>query len=323
MSIRILVTGANGFVGQALCQALNKYGYFVRAAVRSNEKLAQLPEGVEYCIVGEVGLDTEWGMALEGIDTVIHLTSRVHLMQDNSSDPLSEYRKINTAGTERLARIAAQSGVSRFIFLSSVKVNGEYTRDDKVASFSEVDTPNPQDGYAVSKWEAEQALTRIGKETGLETVILRPPLIYGPCVKANFLSLLKIIDSGVPLPFAAIKSKRSFIYLGNLIDIILQCIINQKASGQTFLVSDGEDIIIPQLMRKIAKSMGRSLILMPIPVGILKFFGEIIGRKSEVDRLVKSLVIDNRKIIEVLNWKAPYSLDEGIGLTVKSYLGSK
>ncbi len=323
MSIRILVTGANGFVGQVLCQALNKNGYFVRAAVRSNEKIAQLPEGVEYCIVGEVSLDTKWSIALEGIDVVIHLTSRVHLMQDNSSDPLLEYRKINTAGTERLARIAVQSGVSRFIFLSSVKVNGEYTGDDKAASFSEANTPNPQDDYAVSKWEAEQALTKIGKESGLETVILRPPLIYGPGVKANFFSLLKIIDLGIPLPFAAIKSKRSFIYLGNLIDIILKCIISSKVSGQTFLVSDGEDVAIPQLMRKIAKSMGRDLMLISIPVGVLKFFGEISGKKSEIDRLVRSLVVDNKKIVKALDWKAPYSLDGGIGITVKSYLGSK
>ena len=320
---KILITGANGFVGQALCQALTKNGYFVRAAVRSNERLAQLPEGVEYCIVGEVGVDTEWSTALEGVNTVIHLTSRVHLMQDTSSDPLLEYRKINTAGTEHLARIAMQSGVTRFIFLSSVKVNGEYTGDDKAVSFSETDTPNPQDDYAVSKWEAEQVLARLGKESGLETVILRPPLIYGPGVKANFLSLLKVVDSGVPLPFAAIKSKRSFIYLGNLVDIILKCIVNPKLSGQTFLVSDGEDITIPQLMRKIAKSMDRNPILIPIPVGILKFVGEISGRRLEVDRLARSLVIDNRKIVEALNWKAPYSLDEGIELTVKSYLDSK
>jgi len=320
---RILVTGANGFVGQALCRALNGNGYFIRAAVRSNEKLAQLPEGVEYCIVGEVGSGTGWSTALEGIDTVIHLASRVHLMQDNSSDALSEYRKINTAGTKRLASLAAQSGVSRFIFLSSIKVNGEYTGEGNAGSFCETDTPDPQDNYAVSKWEAEQALTEIGKESGLETVILRPPLVYGPGVKANFLSLLKIIDSEVPLPFAAIKSKRSFIYLGNLVDIISKCIMSPKVSGQTFLVSDGEDIAIPQLMKTIAKSMGRDPVLLPIPVGFLKLFGRISGRKSKVGRLVRPLVINNGKIVGALNWKAPYSLSEGIELTVKSYLDSK
>jgi len=320
---KILVTGANGFVGRALCSLLLEKGYVVRGAVRSAEKSAYLPNEIEVCVVDEIGPDTDWEKAMQGVDVIVHLAARVHVIGKSEVDSSLEYNRINALGTEQLARLAAKHKISRLIYLSSVKVNGEYTVSDSkgaIVSFSEEDAPNPRGYYALSKWKAELALQRIKEEAGLEIVILRAPLVYGPGVKANFLSLLKIVDFSIPLPLANIKNLRSFIYLGNLTDIILKCISEPMAAGHTFLVSDGRDISTPDLIREIAITMGRSPKLFPAPTILLKSLGMIIGRFSEIERLIRSLCINNNKISKILDWKPFYTLDQGIKLTIDSYL---
>ena len=316
----ILVTGANGFIGQALCSALSKAGFNVRAAVRKINM--DISGAHEYVQIGDIDNKTDWEEALNNVDVVIHLASRVHITRDRANDPLAEFRRVNVAGTEHLARMAAKHGVRRLIFLSSVKVNGEYTSKEssgKVERFSERNIPNPQDDYGLSKWEAEQVLHSVSKDTGLEIVILRPALVYGPGVKANFLNLLRLIDLGIPLPFSNLKNVRSFVYLGNLIDAILRCITDSRAVGQTFLISDGEDISSSELIIKIAKAMGRKPVLLPFPDRLLRFLGKVTGRLSEVERLLNSLCVENRKIIETLDWRPQYTLDEGIKITIGSY----
>ena len=313
--MKVLVTGATGFVGTALVSRLVDSGRFgVRAAVRreSGELLAV----VEQVVAGNLTPNTDWQQALVGVDAVVHLAARVHVMNDTASDPLSAFRQVNVAGTERLARIAATKGVKRFVYISSVKVNGESCEKP----FTEQSIPAPEDPYGVSKWETEQILHRVAEETGLEVVILRPPLVYGPGVKANFLSLFKIVDRGIPLPLAGINNQRSLIYLENLVDAIIKCIEHPNAANQTFLLSDGQDVSTPELIRMIASAMGKKPRLAPCPPVVLKFLGKLTGKSLEVKRLIGSLQIDNSKIKKVLNWQRPFTMEEGIAETVKWYL---
>ena len=313
--MKVLVTGATGFVGTALVSRLVDSGRFgVRAAVQreSGELLAV----VEQVVAGNLTPNTDWQQALVGVDAVVHLAARVHVMNDTASDPLSAFRQVNVAGTERLARIAATKGVKRFVYISSVKVNGESCEKP----FTEQSIPAPEDPYGVSKWETEQILHRVAEETGLEVVILRPPLVYGPGVKANFLSLFKIVDRGIPLPLAGINNQRSLIYLENLVDAIIKCIEHPNAANQTFLLSDGQDVSTPELIRMIASAMGKKPRLAPCPPVVLKFLGKLTGKSLEVKRLIGSLQIDNSKIKKVLNWQRPFTMEEGIAETVKWYL---
>ena len=313
--MKVLVTGATGFVGTALVSRLVDSGRFgVRAAVRreSGELLAV----VEQVVAGNLTPNTDWQQVLVGVDAVVHLAARVHVMNDTAADPLSAFRQVNVAGTERLARIAATKGVKRFVYISSVKVNGEGCEKP----FTEHSIPAPEDPYGVSKWEAEQILHRVAEETGLEVVILRPPLVYGPGVKANFLSLFKIVDRGIPLPLAGINNQRSLIYLENLVDAIIKCIEHPNAANQTFLLSDGQDVSTPELIRMIASAMGKKPRLAPCPPVVLKFLGKLTGKSLEVKRLIGSLQIDNSKIKKVLNWQRPFTMEEGIAETVKWYL---
>jgi len=223
------VTGATGFVGKALGKRMVSNGWHVRGAVRSAEQGANLPAGVEVIPIKSISADTDWSDALVGVNTVVHLAARVHVMNDTATDPLAAFRQVNVAGTERLAWMAATEGVKRFVYVSSVKVNGERCK----TPFTEHNIPAPEDPYGVSKWEAEQVLYKVAEDTGLEVVILRPPLVYGPGVKANFLSLFKIVDRGIPLPLASINNHRSLIYLGNFVDAITTGINHPKAAGQT------------------------------------------------------------------------------------------
>src|SRR3972149_1484082 len=225
----VLITGANGFVGQALCKRMASNGWQIRGTVRSAKQVASLPIGVQAEQIESITADTDWSNALAGVDAVVHLAARVHVMNDTVSDPLSAFRQINVAGTERLARMAATNGVKRFVYISSVKVNGEGCEKP----FTEHNIPAPEDPYGVSKWEAEQVLHKVAKEAGLEVVILRPPLLYVPGVKANFLSLLKLIDRAIPLPLSSINNLRSLICVGNLVDAIITCITHPLAVGQT------------------------------------------------------------------------------------------
>jgi len=254
-----------------------------------------------------------------GIDIVIHLAARVHVMDGKQAKPLAAFRTINTDGTYRLARTAANMGVKRFIFISTVKVNGE----DSSTSYTEKDSPNPQDPYAISKWEAEQILRDVSAKTGMETIIIRPPLVYGPAVRANFLRLLHLVDQGIPLPFARINNYRSLIYIGNLVDAIATCINHPNAGNQTFLVSDQDDVSTPDLIRLISSAMDKPTRLFSFPPNILSLFATMIGKKNLYDRLCGSLTVDASAISKTLSWQPPFSLNDGIAHTVEWYLRNK
>jgi nucleoside-diphosphate-sugar epimerase len=312
----ILITGVNGFVGLPLCDKLMETGSRVRGTVRKSEHSTKLPTRAEALIVETIDSNTDWRIALENIDAVIHVAARVHVLKDTADNPLAAFREINVEGTERLARMAAAAGVRRFVFISSVKVNGE-GRD---IPYTEQDKPAPEDPYGISKWEAEQILRKIEAETGLEVVILRPPLVYGPAVKANFLKLLDIVKKGVPLPFANIINRRSFIYLQNLVDSVIVCIDHPNAAGQTYLVGDGEDVSSPELVRRIATAFDRPPRLLPFPPSLMRLFGKLMGKSAAVDRLLGSLTVDSSKICHDLGWHPPYTMKQGLRETADWYI---
>ncbi len=303
-----LVTGANGFVGTALCTRLSRDGAALRAAVRS---LSSQPDGVEAIAMGSLSSESDWTVALSSVEQVVHLAAHVHVMNDKSADPLAEFRRVNVEGTANLARQAAAAGVRRFVYLSSIKVNGEFTQEGH--PFTADDAPAPEDPYAVSKHEAEQALRQIAAETGMEVVIIRPPLVYGPGVKANFESMMRWLSRGVPLPLAAAnRNRRSLVALDNLVDLILTCLHHPKAANQTFLVSDGEDLSTAELLQKIGKAMNRPARLLPVPVSLLAFVARLLGKTAVAQRLLGSLQMDISNTCELLDWKPPVSVDEGL-----------
>lgn len=311
--MRFLVTGASGFVGRSLCAEAIRRDLCVRGTVRSRY---QLPDGVEPAIVGPIDGKTDWTDALNGVDAVIHLAARVHVMRETAGDPLAEFLEINLHGTANLARQAVQAGVKRLVYVSSIKVNGEST---EAHPFSETDNPNPQDPYAVSKWQAEQALQRIARDTGLEVVIIRPPLIYGPGVKGNFIKLLEVIDKGVPLPLAGAKSQRSLLYVGNLVDALIACAIHPAAINQTYLVSDGEDISTAELIGEISRLLGRRDWSFYFPLPLLRAIGLLFGRSAQIERLLNPLCINGNKIRNELRWFPPHTLRDGLQSTIQWY----
>jgi nucleoside-diphosphate-sugar epimerase len=309
---RILVTGAAGFIGTALCDAFPGSGRDVRRAVRQAEKPSS---GI--IAVGDIGPDTQWQRALEGIECVIHLAARAHIMQERSPDALDAYRTVNVTGTEKLARDAAAAGVRRLVFLSSVKVNGESTRG---RPFSESDVPQPEDAYGVSKWEAEQVVRKVAAESGLEAVVLRAPLVYGPRAKGNFLRLMHMVARGWPLPLASVLNKRSFVYVGNLVDALITAAQSPPAAGRTYLVSDGEDMSTPELIRGIAKALGVPSRLFPVPVALLRASGTLFGHGDALARLTGSLQVDSSRIRRELGWIPPFSVAQGLQETGRWYL---
>jgi len=311
----VLVTGADGFVGKALCAEMVSRGWKVRASVRSREKMKSLPKEIGIIETGSIDPDTDWAHALDNVDSVVHLAGRVHVMADSSSDPLSEYRIVNTAGTEKLARSAASSGVRRFIFMSTVKVNGEGGE----VPYCEDDIPEPSDPYGISKWEAEKIIKAIANETGMEAVIIRAPMVYGPEVKANFLRLLKAVDRGIPMPLAGINKKRSMIYLGNLVDVIMTCMTHHEAGQKTYLVSDDYDVSTPELIRQIATALGKTGRLFSLPLFMLRLAGLITGKSQAMDRLTGSLAVDTSKIKKELGWNPPFTLAQGLKQTAEWY----
>ena len=330
MTKSILVSGASGFVGQALCAELLKRGHSVRAALRS-------PSGFnvascETTKVSDIAENTSWIDALRDINTVIHLAARVHVMKDSSADPLAEFLKVNLHGTVNLVEQAARAGVKRLIYVSSVKVNGERTLSSNSAlaggncgrgAFTESDRPNPQDPYAVSKWHAEQALQRIAQETGLEVVIVRPPLVYGPGVKGNFIRLLAAINRGIPLPLAGARNARSLIYVGNLVDALITCATHPAAAGQTYLVSDGHGVSTAELVKKIAHALGHPDRSFYLPPALLRAAAVLLGRADQVDRLFDSLCVNDSKIRGELSWLPPYSMEQGLRETANWFLGEQ
>ena len=299
-----LVTGANGFVGTALCKALRMLGRPVRPVVRATQR-----HPADEVVIGDIGPETDWTPVLNEVDTVIHLAARAHVVEDTIANPLAVYLKVNKAGTARLAQQAAQAGVRRLIYVSSIKVLGEATQ---ARPFHADDSPAPEDAYGKSKWEAEETLKAIARDTGIEAVIVRPPLVYGPGVKGNFARLVSLVKRGVPLPLGNVNNRRSLVALDNLVDLLVLCIDHPSAAAQTFLVSDGEDLSTPDLIRRIAEAMGRSARLMPIPVSMLKLAGQLTGRMAEVNRLMGSLQVDVQPTCRILGWSPRVTVDEGL-----------
>lgn len=314
----VLVTGANGFIGRALCRRLLAEKWTVCGTVRSAVNHVVV-DGVKRIVIGDIGAATDWSAALPGIDTVVHLAARVHVMKDSSAQPLRTFRAVNVHGTARLARQTAEAEVGRFIFLSTVKVNGEESRK----AYTEDDPPCPMDAYGTSKMEAEKTIADISCRTGMEHVILRPPLVYGPGVKANFLRLLQLVDRGIPLPLASVDNQRSLIYVENLVDAILQCMKHPGAAGQTYLVSDQQSVSTPALIRTIAAALNKKPCLVRFPPRVLRMAAHLTGKGAAVDRLIGSLTVDTNKIKNDLGWKSPFSLEEGLKETAQWCKGLK
>jgi nucleoside-diphosphate-sugar epimerase len=311
----VLITGANGFVGSVLCARLRISGASVRAAVRS---LGSKLDAAEAVAIGRLSSETDWMEALENVEQVVHLAARVHIMNDKSLDQLAEFRRVNVEGTANLAIQAAAAGVKRFVFLSSVKVNGEFTETEK--PFTANDVPKPQHPYGVSKHEAEQLLRKIACETGMEVVIIRPPLVYGPGVKANFESMIRWLARGVPLPLAAItENRRSFVALDNLVDFIVTCLSHPAAANQTFLVSDGEDLSTAELVKRMGDAMGYSTRLFYLPPSLLKIGAKLVRKPGTYQRLCGSLQVDINKNRQLLGWTPPLSVDDGLRHAVKGF----
>lgn len=304
-SKRLLVTGANGFVGRRLCLRAEEQGWVIRPTSR-------LKMGGENNVIGDIASNAEWSDALKGVDSVVHLAACLHQKRGSWTHELTRFRQVNVEGSRRLAETAAKMGVKRFLFLSSIKVNGEKTGDGN-RPFTESDTPAPEDAYAVSKWEAENVLWEIEKKSSMEVVVIRPPLIYGPGVKANFLKLMELVDRGIPLPFGGIRNRRSLLSLTNLVDLIYRCLEHPEAAGQMFLASDGEDVSTPELARRIAKALGRPARLLPVPEWLMKLGGTITGKSAEVKRLCGSLQIDSSKARRLLGWTPPCAMNEELG----------
>jgi len=319
---QILITGASGFIGSALAQTLTKNGYSVRGALR------HLDSTVSYSFtsfdslveVGEIGPDTDWGKSFKDIDVIIHLAGRAHILRETSDNPYEEFHRVNAEGTKRLAYVAAEQSVKRLVYISSIGVNGNLT---STAPFTENDLPSPHNDYALSKWEAEQSLHDISIETGMEVVIVRPPLVYGPRVKANFFRLLQWVDRGMPLPLGTVNNRRSLIALDNLVDFLVRCLEHPAAAGETFLVSDGEDLSTPELIKKIALKMDKPTRIFPFPLSLLRLGALCLGKKSLIDRLCGSLQIDITKAKQILDWTPPVSVDEGLRRTVDCYIEQK
>lgn len=309
--MKVLVTGANGFVGRALCARLDKAGHQAVPGVRrpcgmSDEK-----------VVGDIDEATHWAEAVDGCQAVVHLAARVHVMHDTATDPLDEFRRTNVDGTLNLARQAAAAGVRRFVFISSVKVHGESTLPGR--PFSERDAPAPQDAYGLSKLEAEQGLLAMAQATGMELVVIRPPLVYGPGVRANFQSLMRAVAKGLPLPLAAVDNRRSLVALDNLVDLIATCMAHPAAANQDFLVSDDEDLSTPELIRELARAMGKPPRLFALPMGLLRALAALTGRKSTLERVCGNLQVDMTKARTILAWNPPQSVREGLSQTVSHY----
>lgn len=315
--LRIVVTGATGFVGSALVKALkNHQKYMPISAVRSVPRNDVLAEN-SFIIPG-ISSNTDWSDGLKDAALVVHAAARVHVMKEVAADALAEFRKVNVEGTINLARQAAAAGVKRFVFISSIKVNGESTAAGH--PFKADDCPAPSDPYGVSKQEAEEALRKISTETGMEVVIIRPTLIYGPGVKANFRNMMGWLQKGIPLPFGAIFNKRSLVSIENLVSLILVCLEHPDAAGEAFLVSDGIDLSTTELLTRTADALGVKSRLIPIPSSLLVLGAVALGRRSLSQRLCGSLQVDIQKTKSLLGWNPPVSVEESLKRTAKDFL---
>ncbi len=311
---KILVTGADGFIGRQFCRTLRQAGFAVKAAVRQAAS-SPVPD-LEYVTVGDIGPYTDWTEALRGAQRVVHLAGRAHILGERSANAMAEYERVNILGTRRLAQMAAAAGIGRFLFLSSVKVNGEESRG---RPFVETDPPDPGDAYGRSKWQAESALLHLDQHGELPVVIIRAPLVYGPGVRANFLSLIRWVDCGLPLPVAKIKNKRSLIGLGNLTNFLILCLQHPAAAGEIFLVSDQEDLSTPELVQRIGGLLGRSGRLLPIPYQAMSILASLLGKKESFQKLCHSLQVNVGKANELLRWQPPFSVNDQLKETIQWY----
>jgi nucleoside-diphosphate-sugar epimerase len=313
---KVLITGADGFIGKALCDVLLRNGHKVRGTVLSEDLIEHLPGGVEPLISGDIGDAMDLRPIFKDTDVVIHLAARVHVMCETIVDPMAEFMRVNAEGTRKLAIAAAAMDVKKFVFLSSIKVNGEATYGKP---FSADDPPDTKDPYGISKMKAEEAIKNICYSSDMEFYIIRPTLVYGPAVKGNFLRLVNLVDKGVPLPLGGIKNARDILYLGNLVDALSRLTVSNIPGNETYLISDDEHISTPRLIETIANAMEKKARLINIPSGMLKMIGKIIGKSDEIDRLIGSLCVDSGKIQKVLGWRPPFSFEEGIKATVRWY----
>ncbi|MGN5594066.1 UDP-glucose 4-epimerase family protein [Stutzerimonas nitrititolerans] len=306
MTIEIALTGATGFIGSAIVRELQQSDHFNVLGLCRN-----IPVNAEPVLaaVGDLA-EANLSSVLQRTSVIIHAAARAHILKDKVPDPLAEYRRVNVEGTLNLARQAVAAGVTRFVFISSIKVNGEATFNGK--AFHADDVPAPEDAYGLSKLEAEQGLMKLVADTGLEVVIIRPPLVYGPGVKGNFASMIKLVEKGLPLPLGAIHNKRSLVGIDNLVDLIIRCIDHPAAANQVFLAGDGEDLSTTQLLRGVGEAMGKPSRLIPVPAGLLQFGATLLGRKAMAQRLLGSLQVDISKTCELLDWKPPYTVQEGL-----------
>lgn len=307
--MKVLVTGASGFVGRALVAQLVALGRDEVLALTRQAPAHQV-SGATYLVGNYLAWQTQWQPALAGIHTVVHAAARAHLLNDRAVDPLFEFRQINVTGTLNLAAQAVQNGVSRFVFISSIGVNGLQTAPGK--PFTEVEKPNPHNAYALSKWEAEQGLLQIAEETGMEVVIIRPPLVDGCNAPGNFGSLMRAVQRGWPLPLGAVHNQRSLVALDNLVDFIITCTTHPKAANQTFLVSDGQDLSTTELVRGMARAAGVPARLLPVPVWALQAGASLLGKGDVVQRLCGNLQVDISKARQLLGWVPPVSVEEGL-----------
>lgn len=312
---RILITGATGFVGHHLCKLLSSLDYDVVGTTRRDPSSVPNP-GFELKMLPDLSDGSGWKHAFQDVDYVVHLAARVHVMKETEMDPLEAFRRVNVEGTRRLLRNLSAQGVEKLVYLSSIKVHGEATTG---RAWTASDVVTPVDPYARSKFEAEQLIRESGVRNGFETVIIRPPLVYGPGVGGNILRLLKVVDKGIPLPLGRVDNLRSMVSVQNLCDLIRECLSNPAAAGRLLLVSDASDISTPDLVRMIASAMSKPARLMPISPSILSFLGKLTGRSAEVERLTASLQVDVGETLRLLDWRPPVSVDEGIRDTVRWY----
>ncbi len=320
MNERVLVTGADGFVGRYVCRKLIESGYSLRAGVRKVESIPDLQRAVpglsDSSLLGDLGASPELRGPLAGVSAIVHLAARVHVMKESSGNPLQEFRRVNVEGTMSLARAAAEAGVRRFIFASTIKVNGDTTSGE---AFNMDMPPAPQDAYAISKWEAEEALRSVAAESGLEVVIVRPPLVYGPGVQGNFLRLMRLVDRALPLPWPKAENRRSMIGAENLADFLVRCVDHPQAAGQSFLVKDSEDISTRELITRLARLLGRPARFVPVPESLIRLAARLTMKKEAADRVLDSLVIDSDCAQQLLKWVPSVTLDEGLAATARWY----
>lgn len=316
---RILITGSNGFIGRSLCRELVERKFLVSASIRRLENAIKLPSICKIKLIDGINGETDWLPAFnEKINVLVHLAARVHVMQDQEANPLAEFRRVNRDGTLNLARQAAAVGVKRFVYISSIKVNGEQSRLGH--PFTEEDISAPTDPYSISKSEAEIGLRRLAKETGMEVVIIRPTLVYGPGVRANFLAMMRWLNKGIPLPLRAVRNKRTLLALANLVDLIITCISHPAAGNQTFLAGDEEDLSTPELLHRMGLALGRPARIFSMPISLLKVFATLVGKRAMIQRLCYSLQVDITKAGTLLGWRPLASVDDELLKTAKHFL---